>query len=51
MHAAAAHPDEVAGFLDEAVYGHVVLVQVFQVRPPRALHEVQTIPAAQASKY
>ena len=44
VHAAAAHPDDVTGFLHEAIHRHVALVQVFQIRPPRPLPEVQTVP-------
>lgn len=37
-------PDQVSGTLDEAIDGHVGLVQVLQVGPPRAHQEVDVIP-------
>lgn len=41
---AGVEPHQVPGALDEAIDGHVGLIQVLQVGPPRAHQEVDVIP-------
>ena len=44
VHGAGVEPHQVSWTLDEAVDGHVVLVQVLQVRPPGTHQEVDVVP-------
>lgn len=50
MDGAGVEPHQVAWTLDEPVDGHVGLVQVLQVGPPRAHQEVDVVPGGEIEK-
>lgn len=47
VHGAGVEPHQVAWTLNEAIDGHVGLVQVLQVGPPRAHQEVDVVPGGE----
>lgn len=47
VHGACVQPHKVARTLDEPVDGHVGLVQVLQVGPPRAHQKVDVVPGGE----